>query len=300
MKIIRDLSAWALMLLSVGCTGQDMENRVEQSGDLPPTGGVVADQFELRWELGEGIQMLVLAIETDLPEDAEVMVSVYRVYYTLGDTAAYGQEYYSERGTVRHWKQSRRIALDAERWKDDLRKHQDRMASIEKSVAFEIERISDSVEISVVLHANQQGPSFGGRGNPLLSGKAVSSRSATFNIIRRNEVFHRPLEGVPPPRVSRRAPWDGLESGQRYELTRETPLMASRTLEEGSRMLEEGTLDFLMRQLPAGTVILVTGVDRSGSTPWYEVALDADRSATGWINSMALMGRDVIVWDGDT
>lgn len=237
----------------------------------------------------------MLAIETDLPEDAEVMVSVDPVYYTLGDTEAYSQEYYGERGTVRHWKQPRRIALDAERWKDDLREHQDMLASIARDAAIEIERISDSVEIRAVLHANQQGPRFGGRGNPLLSGKAVTNRSATFNIIEREEVFHLPLGGSPTPRKSRRAAWDGLELGQRYKLTRETPLMASRAREEGSG------LDFLrsMRYLPAGTMILVTGVDRSESTPWYEVTLDGDRSVTGWINSIALMNQDITVRDGD-
>ena len=68
-----------------------------------------------------------------------------------------------------------------------------------------------------------------------------------------------------------------------------------------SRERKEGTgLDFLqsMRYLPAGTVVLVTDVDRSESTPWYEVTLDGDRSVTGWINSIALMNQDITVRDG--
>ena len=106
MRTISDLSVWAFVSLSVGCAGQDLESRVEQPEDPPATAGVVADLFELRWELLEGNQTLVLAIETDLPEDAEVLVSVDRTYYTLGDAEAYSQEYYSERGKVRHWQQS--------------------------------------------------------------------------------------------------------------------------------------------------------------------------------------------------
>ena len=262
-------------------------------------GGVVADLFELRWEL-EGNQTLVLAIETDLPEDAELMVSVTRTYQAVGDPETYGQqhqtygqEYYSEGGTVRHWQQPRRIALDADRWKDDLREHQDMLASISRDAVIEIERISDSVEVRAVLHANQRGPRFGGHGNPRLSGKAVTSRSAMFNIIEQEDMFHLPLVGPPPPRKSRRTPWDGLESGQRYELSGETPLMASRERKEGSG------LDFLlsMRYLPTGTVILVTDVDRSEWTPWYEVMLDGDRSVTGWINSMALMSQEITLLD---
>lgn len=299
MRTISDLSVWAFVWFSVGCAGQDMESRVGQAEDAPATeestGGVVADLFELRWEL-EGNQTLVLAIETDLPEDAEVLVSVTRTYQAVGDPETYGQEYYSERETVRHWQQPRRIALDAERWKHDLREHQDMLASISRDAAIEIERVSDSVEVRAVLHANQQGPRFGGRGNPLLSGRAVTSRSATFNIIAHEDVLHLPLVGSPPPRKSRRAAWDGLESGQRYELTRETPLMASREWKE------ETGLDFLgsMRYLPAGTVILVTDVDRSESTPWYVVMLDGDRSITGWINSIALMSQDITLRDGGT
>lgn len=297
MRTITDLSVWAFVWFSVGCAGQDMESRVEQAEDPPakeePTGGVVADLFELCWEL-EGNKTLVLAIETDLPEDAEVLVSVNRTYYTVGDPETYGRDYYSEARLVSDWQQPRRIVLDGELWKVDLQEHQDMLASISSDMAIEIERISDSVEVRAVLHANQQNPRFGGRGNPLLSGKAVTSRSATFNIIEREELFHLPLGGPPPPRKSRRAPWDGLESGQRYELTRETPLMANRERKEGTG------LDFLrtMRHLPAGTVILVTDVDRSESTPWYEVTLDGDRSVTGWINSIALMSQDITVRDG--
>lgn len=53
MRTISNLSAWAFVWLSVGCAGQDMESRLEHSEDPPATGGVVADQFELRWELVE-------------------------------------------------------------------------------------------------------------------------------------------------------------------------------------------------------------------------------------------------------
>ena len=70
--------------------------------------------------------------------------------------------------------------------------------------------------------------------------------------------------------------------------------MASRERKEGAG------LDFLrrMRYLPAGTVILVTDVDRSESTPWYEVTLDGDRSVSGWINGIALMSQDITLRDG--
>ena len=55
MRTMTDLSVWAFVWFSFGCAGQDMESRVEQAEDPPakeePTGGVVADLFELRWDL---------------------------------------------------------------------------------------------------------------------------------------------------------------------------------------------------------------------------------------------------------
>ena len=77
---------------------------------------IVCDRFELRWDLdGED---LLLAIDTDLPDEAQLSVRVGRSYYYVGRDAPYvgsdtryEHEYLQVREPVSRWRQHRRIAL---------------------------------------------------------------------------------------------------------------------------------------------------------------------------------------------
>lgn len=185
-------------LLAVGCSSDS-----GQPESPPAPAGVVADRFELRWEL-DGADLL-LAVDTDLPDEGELSVSVSRSYYEVGNESEYARDYLSVFEPVSRWRQPRRIPLDAEAWRADLAAHQSRMAEIaaaereagvpaEDTVAFEVASIADVVEIRVVLHLNQDDPRFGGRGNPNLSG-AAASRSGTAGVIVEAEAsFEFPLE----------------------------------------------------------------------------------------------------------
>ena len=167
---------FALLLLVGGCGGAPTPEpvaTVEPTPELSPDGqGIVCDLFELRWEL-DGTDLL-LAIDTDLPDEGELSVSVGRTYYESGSDDAYSRDYFSEFELVSRWREPRRIGLDADAWKADLTAHQNRMAGIGDDLAFEIARIEDSINIRAVLHINQDDPRFGGRGNPSLSGEATS------------------------------------------------------------------------------------------------------------------------------
>ena len=163
----------------------------------------MTDRFELRWEL-DGADLL-LAVDTDLPDEGELSVSVSRSYYEVGNDAAYSRDYLSVFEPVSRWREPRRIPLDAEAWRADLAAHQSRMAEIaaaereagvpvEDTMAFEVASIADVVEIRVVLHLSQDDPRFGGQGNPNLSG-AATSRSGTVGVIVEAEAsFEFPLE----------------------------------------------------------------------------------------------------------
>ena len=155
-----------LLVLTNGCGGAP-------TPELSPDGqGIVCDRFEFRWEL-DGTDLL-LAIDTDLPDEGGLSVSVSRTYYEVGSDDAYSRYYFSEFEPVSRWREPRRIALDADAWKADLTAHQNQMAAVGADLAFEISRIEDSIEIRAVLHINQDDPRFGGRGNPCLSGEATS------------------------------------------------------------------------------------------------------------------------------
>ena len=137
-----------------------------------PDAGIVSDEFELRWELEKDV--LLLAIDTDLPDEAELSVSVSRIYYQVGNNEAYSRNYLSVFEPVSVWRNPRSIPLDPNKWKADLQQHQSRLNGIE-GLGFEVDRIEDAIQIRALLHANQSDPRFGGRGNPNLSGDASSS-----------------------------------------------------------------------------------------------------------------------------
>ena len=190
----------ALGLVGVGCSGGSDES-AQPAAPAEPA-GIVCDQFELRWELdGED---LLLAIDTDLPDEGELSVSVSRSYYEVGNDAEYARDYLSVFEPVSRWREPRRIPLNADAWRADLAAHQSRMAEIaaaerqvgvvpaEDTVAFEVASIADDVEIRAVLHLNQDDPRFGGRGNPNLSGAATSQSGTSGLIVEAETTFESP------------------------------------------------------------------------------------------------------------
>ena len=188
-------------LAGVGCSAGSDETG--QSATSAEVAGIECDRFELRWEL-DGDD-LMLAIDTDLPDEGELSVSVSRSYYEVGSDAEYARHYMSVLEPVSRWRQPRRIPLDADAWRADLAAHQSRMAEIaaaerqagvsaEDTVAFEVASIADDVEIRAVLHLNQDDPRFGGRGNPSLSGAATSGSGTGRVIVEAETTFEFAVE----------------------------------------------------------------------------------------------------------
>ena len=227
-----------LLVLVGGCGG---DPKVEPTPEISSDGQeIVCDRFELRWEFAG--PDLLLAIDTDLPDEGELSVSVGRRYYEVGSDDAYSRDYFNEFESVSRWREPRRIALDADAWKAGLTAHQNQMATVGADLAFEIARIKDSIEIRAVLHMNQDDPRFGGRGNPNLSGEATSRRGNGDSVLVEAEAsVEFPLDGQPPSSRSSRAPYDGLVTGESYRLSRETPLIPERHA--------SGNLDFLEKML---------------------------------------------------
>lgn len=260
---------------------------------------VISDKFEL--ELSFDGEVLLLRIDTDLPDFAQVILSVDRNFFEVGDTdTAYVWEYFSERSRVENWRTTRRIPLNNEAWKQGLQERQESLARISRDAAFEIGQIEDTVSVRAVIHANQENPQFGGRGNPRLSGAAVS-KSGNWNIIEVEHQVSFPLTGEPMVRQAMSVAYDGLEVGETYCLRSETPIMAydpesaSQAIEQqGARALEGSML-----LVPSSTSITVIDVDTdAGIYPWYRVLLSVDgTNIVGFINSTALIREGVIRCD---
>ena len=205
-------------------TGPDMEKSATVGADsaqtIPVEVGVVANRFVLQSNM-DGRDLL-LAIDTDLPDETEVIVSVGRIYHEVGSDTAYSRDYFSERGSLSEWRKPRRIPIDDDAWTTDLLAHQDKMADLSDELAFEIANIESQVFIRAVVHMNQPDPRFGGGGSPNLSGAAVSQVAGRNdrNVVEVEQNFELPLVGVAPTSATGNVTDDGMTKGKSNRLGR--------------------------------------------------------------------------------
>ena len=131
---------------------------------------------------------MLLSIDTDLPDEGELMVSVSR-YFRTTTGAEYTVPYLDTREPVSRWRDTRRIPLDADRWRASL----EDFASGLRATGQRVGTITNRVEIHAVLHVNQRDRRFGGHGNPNLSGSATS-REGAWVLVKAQRTFDHPLE----------------------------------------------------------------------------------------------------------
>ena len=169
------------------------ESLADEEVSIEP--GVVSDLFSL--QLGMDGNELLFRLDTDLPDFAEVSVSVVRNYFRVGDSNDYPIDYFSETKLVEEWRDVHRIFLDNDMWANELRETRDLFARFGSDMAFSIDRIEEEeVVVSAVLHARQDDPRFGGNDNPALTGDAVQ-RSSGMNVIRASQAIGFPFSGEP-------------------------------------------------------------------------------------------------------
>lgn len=73
---------------------------------------------------------LELSVDTDLPDNTVVMVSVSRSYLEKGNAATYSVDYFSEKSTVGTWKLLHIVSIDSDKWKSALREKQEKMSRL--------------------------------------------------------------------------------------------------------------------------------------------------------------------------
>jgi hypothetical protein len=154
---------------------------------------IVCDKFNLKVTL-DG-QLLKVSVDTDLQDNTKLMVGVSRTYYVKG--TVYLVNYFSERSTVGEWRTQKSIPLDNYKWLFDLRKVQKKMVALVGR--FDVEKISDTIEISMVVPINQLDPRFGWR-NENLVGKAV--KVTDLRIVEDEVQIRYPLKKSPTHRSS--------------------------------------------------------------------------------------------------
>ena len=101
--------------------------------------------FKLKADRTDG--GLIVTVDSDLADSQEIEVSIYRVYFKRGSTDAYSGNYIEQCGLAAQWRVPKLILIDDDVWKADLIAYQDLMALLGEDTAFDIEEISDYIEI---------------------------------------------------------------------------------------------------------------------------------------------------------
>ena len=120
------------------------------------------EEFDLRWRTADrgGI---TLAIDTTLPDNAEIRISASRTYRATSDgkTDTYSHEYFREDGQVSQWRILRQVPTDDAVWVEELRAHMDEMAKLGTEMAFEIDNIDSHIEVTAYAYSHKSGERFG-------------------------------------------------------------------------------------------------------------------------------------------
>ena len=133
---------------------------------------IVCNKFKLVTKLTDST--LELSVNTDLPDNTVVMVSVSRSYLEKGNSPRYSVDYFSERSTIGKWKSNHKISIASKKWKSALRTKQEKLSRI--GLGFDVVSISDKITVRMVVPINQPDTKFGER-NSNLTGKAVNMAS---------------------------------------------------------------------------------------------------------------------------
>jgi len=245
---------------------------------------IICDEFNLVTKVTGST--LDLSVDTDLPDNTVVMVSVSRSYLEKGNPAKYSVDYFSEKGTIGEWKSTHRISIADEDWKTALRAKQEEMSRF--GFGFDVASISDRITVNMVVPINQLDPKFGDW-NQNLTGKAV--RTEGIRVVEDEIEIDYPLDSPPVGK----SPFPSLnplelEIGQAYVVSKQTPLMPSHSPADPIAAIQQ------MKQIPKGGGFKVLEVYKKKNNPWYRVtAFDqsAEQIGTGWINSTALLGQEL-------
>lgn len=249
----------------------------------PANAQVTCERFRLLTTVkGEDLK---LSVDTDLPDDTVLSVSVSRSYQEKGDTTSYSCDYFSEKSTVGVWRTPRKISLAEKPWRAALRAKQVEMSRL--GLGFQVGAISNAVRARMVVPLGQKNPRFGAK-NANLTGRAVATKGV--RVVTAEKSFNLPLGAQSPMPALPSLDPRNLDVGGAYVVSRETPLMPELDPEDPIAALRR------MKQIPKGGAFKILGVAKRASSPWYRVAAIDNKGGkigAGWINSTALVGQEL-------
>ncbi len=161
---------------------------VKNAGSLKSAESVICDTFELTTNIRGSL--LELSLDTDLPDDTVISITVDRSYWEQGNTEEYSRRYFDRESTVGEWRSTHEIDIGPAGWKRNLKEFQEKRAKA--AHGFEVARISDNIEVSIIAPINMQTNAAFGDRNKNLKGKAVTIKSYG-NLVRGDTQLVYPL-----------------------------------------------------------------------------------------------------------
>lgn len=237
--------------------------------------------FELSAEL-EGNE-IVVSLQTDLPVNTSVMLSVRRGYQEEGSSEEYSGAYYSTKTIAGTLRKARRIIIDDHKWDAELKERQTQMARLGEG--FSVTEISNYVEAGIVVPINQSDPRFG-KGNKNLLGCGISSEG--LRVIRRKVSFEVPYSGQTHEMSYSNLDPRNLDIGKTYIIEKKTPLLPEHSPKSPLASLEK------LIYLPPGGRIKILSREAIKGSPWYWVSANSSQHGyigKHWVNSTALIGQ---------
>ena len=252
----------------------------------PLSAQVACDTFTIKSKVDGS--SLTFHLDTDLPDDTDVMVSVSRVYQQKGEDSNFSLAYYSAKSVVSELKNPKKIELDNAKWSRDLEAKNTKLSRL--GLGFEVSIVSPVVEVSMVVPIYQDNPAFG-ENNSKLTGKIV--RATELRIVESKTAFDYKIvlgqdAGKRPPSLD---PFS-LDVGRAYISSKDTPLMPYHSPGDPLTALNE------VKTIPKTGAFKVLEFFSKKGTRWYKVeAFDSNMKdmGTGWINSTALVGQKLNV-----
>jgi hypothetical protein len=252
---------------------------------------VICNKFSVNTEInGKDIEFW---LDTDLPNDTIVMVSLDRLYWQKGNADTYSNSYYAKRSSVRQLLKPVNVVIDENQWRLKLEKKQKLFASIGEP--FKVSKISENVDLNLTVPINQKNPAFGKR-NINLEGIKVRD-SNDLQIIREKQSFLIPLGKELSAQILAKKQYSlnayNLETNVLYKISKKTPIFKELDPVDKIKAIAE------MRNLPVDSVIrILRKVEKRSMTYYYiraDVRGDTRKKAEGWINGGALLGQDLRV-----
>ena len=147
---------------------------------------LICDRFEIVTKISGST--LEVSLETDLPDDTRISITVGRSYWEKGSSEEYSRPYFEQKSTVGEWRRAHEIDIGSARWNKNLKEFQTEMSKA--TLGFTVARISHDIGVSIVVPINgQTNPRFGDR-NKNLEGKAVTERYGAKLVEGMSRVTH--------------------------------------------------------------------------------------------------------------